>query len=192
MTLWRAGDRVLEYFLLTLLPQVHGLHQVLLISNNMGYFKIVPYVRRDLLSTLVDKGPKSEVKRLLDNGADVNSKDWNGRSPLSHATEYRQFHISQLLLERGSIVDTRDLAGRTPLSFAAESDCRAVLENGSRWRMVVAGEWQALESGSHWRMIVAGEWQALESGSHWRLVVAGEWQALKSGSRWRIAGAGEL
>jgi hypothetical protein len=94
----------------------------------MGYFKIIPNVGRNLLSILASKGPKSEVERLLDNPDDVNSKDWNGRTPLSHAAEYRQFHISQLLLERGAIVDTRDLAGRTPLSFAAESDCPEIVQ----------------------------------------------------------------
>jgi hypothetical protein len=94
----------------------------------MGYFEVVPYVGRNLLSKLADKGPKREVERLLDNGDDVNSKDWNGRTPLSHAAEYRQFHISQLLLDRGAIVDTRDLAGRTPLSFAAESDCPLIVQ----------------------------------------------------------------
>lgn len=94
----------------------------------MGYFEIVPNVGRNLLSKLADKGPKREVERLLDNGDDVNSEDWNGRTPLSHAAEYRQFHISQLLLERGAIVNTYDLAGRTPLSFAAESDCPAIVQ----------------------------------------------------------------
>ena len=94
----------------------------------MVYYEIVPHVGRNLLSRLADKGPKSEVERLLDNGDDVNSEDWNRRTPLSHAAEYRQFHISQLLLERGAIVDTRDLAGRTPLSFAAESDSPAIVQ----------------------------------------------------------------
>jgi len=31
------------------------------------------------------------------------------------------------------------------------------LKNGSRWRVVVAREWQALENGRHWRMLGAGE-----------------------------------
>jgi hypothetical protein len=42
------------------------------------------------------------------------------------------------------------------------------LENGSRWRMACAGEWESLENGSRWRIGVAGEWEALEIG------VAGE------------------
>jgi hypothetical protein len=45
--------------------------------------------------------------------------------------------------------------------------------------MVVAGEvaeeWYALENGKRWRMVVAGEWEeALENGSRWRMEVAGE------------------
>ena len=88
----------------------------------------MPNLGRNLLSRLAEKGPKSEVERLLNNGADVNSTDWNERTPLSHAAEYRQFGISRLLLERGAIVDTRDKAGRTPLSFAAESDRSAIVQ----------------------------------------------------------------
>jgi hypothetical protein len=51
--------------------------------------------------------------------------------------------------------------------------------------MVVAGEvaeeWYALENGKRWRMVVAGEWEeALENGSRWRMVVAGEWKSLEN------------
>jgi ankyrin repeat protein len=93
----------------------------------MVYYS-VPYEGRGLLSVCAARGPESEVKRLLDEGGDVDSRDWNGRTPLSHAAEYRQIHISQLLLERGATVDTRDLMGRTPLSFAAESDCVEIVQ----------------------------------------------------------------
>ena len=41
------------------------------------------------------------------------------------------------------------------------------LENGSRWRVVVAGEWNSLENGRRWRMAGAGEGKgkAANSGS---------------------------
>jgi hypothetical protein len=47
--------------------------------------------------------------------------------------------------------------------------------------MVVAREWYPLENGSRWRMVVAGEvaeeWYALENGSCWRMGGgAGEWE----------------
>jgi len=54
------------------------------------------------------------------------------------------------------------------------------VENGRRWRMAVAGEWQALETGSRWRMGVAGEWEALETG-----------RRLEIGRRWRMRDAGD-
>jgi hypothetical protein len=53
------------------------------------------------------------------------------------------------------------------------------LENGSRWRMVVAGE-------------VAGECAGEWCGSRWRMICAGEREeALETGSRWRMGGAGD-
>jgi hypothetical protein len=50
-----------------------------------------------------------------------------------------------------------------------------VLETGRRWRLVGAGDWEALETGRRWRLVGVGEWQALENGSRRRMVVAGEW-----------------
>jgi hypothetical protein len=44
-----------------------------------------------------------------------------------------------------------------------------VLENGRRWRLGSAGEWEALENGRRWRMGSAGEWQATAADSSLRL-----------------------
>jgi ankyrin repeat protein len=82
---------------------------------------------RNILSKFTNKEFKSEIERLLDNGADVNSINWNGRTFISHAAEYRQFHISQFLLKSGVNVDIRDFAGRIPFFFAAESDFSAII-----------------------------------------------------------------
>ena len=94
----------------------------------MPYSDPIPSCQRDLLSILAAKGPKHEVKILLDNGADVNKQDSNGRTPLSHAAEYRRFRTAQLLIERGADVDVPDFSGRAPISFAAESDDRDLVE----------------------------------------------------------------
>jgi hypothetical protein len=70
------------------------LHQDLLFLNNMGYFEHVFICGRNILSKFTNKEFKSEIKRLLDNGADVNSMDWNRRTFIFYIAEYRQFHIS--------------------------------------------------------------------------------------------------
>jgi len=50
----------------------------------------------------------------------------------------------------------------------------------------MCSRWRSLEDGSRWRMVSAGEWQALE------MAVAGERESLENGSRWRMVGAGEM
>jgi hypothetical protein len=43
------------------------------------------------------------------------------------------------------------------------------LENGRRWRLAGARDWEALETtletSRRWRMVGAGDWEALENGS---------------------------
>ncbi|CCX10138.1 Similar to Ankyrin repeat domain-containing protein 50; acc. no. Q9ULJ7 [Pyronema omphalodes CBS 100304] len=66
------------------------------------------------------KGHLKTVELLLERGAEVDSKDKNGRTPLSFAAKaYGSFETVKLLLERGAEVDSKNKNGRTPLSFAA-------------------------------------------------------------------------
>jgi len=51
------------------------------------------------------KGSESEVKNLLDQGADVNSKDSGGFSPLTNAALSGQGSIVKLLIDKGADVD---------------------------------------------------------------------------------------
>ena len=44
-----------------------------------------------------------------------------------------------------------------PRAYYPTTITRPELENGSRWRMGGAGEWESLENGSRWRMAGAGE-----------------------------------
>ncbi|KAI8632076.1 hypothetical protein F5Y19DRAFT_472961 [Xylariaceae sp. FL1651] len=65
-------------------------------------------------------GHKETVQLLLDRGADIESKDRFGQTPLSWAAEKGQKETVQLLLDRGADIESKDKVGRTPLSRAAE------------------------------------------------------------------------
>jgi len=71
------------------------------------------------------------VKLLLKTGkVDVDSKNNNGRTPLSWAAENGHEAVVKLLLETGKVdVDSKnDYYGRTPLSWAAENGHEAMVK----------------------------------------------------------------
>ncbi|KAF5537588.1 ankyrin repeat [Fusarium mexicanum] len=107
----------------------------------LGYF----YMRHIHIAAYF--GLAELVENLLDMGAEVDSGDRTGRTPLSYAAEQGHDAIIVLLLERGARVDSQDSevflrwyyynenAGRTPLSFATEhgheAAVRILIANGA-------------------------------------------------------------
>ena len=72
------------------------------------------------LEQAVDYKNIKEVRRHLNEGADVNKKDENGQTPLHHAAANGYTEGAQTLIERGARVNSKDNDGRTPLHLAAE------------------------------------------------------------------------
>lgn len=71
------------------------------------------------LITAVIENKMEEVKRLLDEGADVNTHNVRGLTLLSCATLYGNLDIAEMLLKRGADREERDGDGHTPLGHAA-------------------------------------------------------------------------
>ncbi|KAI1180558.1 hypothetical protein F4777DRAFT_252914 [Nemania sp. FL0916] len=75
------------------------------------------------------------AQMLLANGANVDSRDYLGRSPLYHAAIEKDSTLCQVLISGGADIDARDDVGRTPLSIAAgfnkEYTARLLLDNGA-------------------------------------------------------------
>ena len=72
---------------------------------------------------------------LLKNSHDLDSKDSDGRTPLSWAAEKGHEAVVKLLLEKGAELETKDKYGRTPLSWAAQNGredvVKLLLEKGA-------------------------------------------------------------
>lgn len=68
-------------------------------------------------------GQTKAARVLLENGADVNSKDVYGGTPL-HSAVLFSLKLSRLLLEKGADVDARNDLGQTPLLHAARDTAR--------------------------------------------------------------------
>ncbi|OAQ99952.1 hypothetical protein LLEC1_04023 [Akanthomyces lecanii] len=68
------------------------------------------------------------VKLLLENGANVEVKDEDGRTALSYIAEQGHEAIVKILLEKGANVEAKDRNGQTPLSWAAEKGHEAIVK----------------------------------------------------------------
>ncbi|KAJ9172950.1 hypothetical protein P3X46_016135 [Hevea brasiliensis] len=67
------------------------------------------------LCLIISKGDSDLLKRILSNGIDPNSKDYDHRTPL-HVAASEGLHImAKLLLEAGASVFSKDRWGKTPL-----------------------------------------------------------------------------
>ena len=75
------------------------------------------------LQELCETSSFSEIKDAILAGANVNSKDENGRTPLMAACEYESSHeIIQLLMSFKALVNDTDNKGYTAVMYAAKFD----------------------------------------------------------------------
>ena len=96
------------------------------IKDNLGK---MPTLRDTWLLRAAAEGREVVVRLLLGKGADVESKDGYGRTPLSWAAENGHEEVVKLLLEKGADVESKDrYYSQTPLSWAAEKGQEAVVK----------------------------------------------------------------
>jgi ankyrin repeat protein/tetratricopeptide (TPR) repeat protein len=97
------------------------------------------------LATVAMSGLRNEVKRLLDEGADVNARDGRGCTALMESARNGDMETVKLLLERGANVLTKDERGWTVLNEAllkGDLDIAALLlDNGADPNAVDASGW---------------------------------------------------
>ncbi|MGO9315921.1 MAG: ankyrin repeat domain-containing protein, partial [Syntrophobacteraceae bacterium] len=72
----------------------------------------------DLLDA-VKAGDIAAVRRLLEQGANVNARDENRETPLHHAAYRGKTEVAALLIQKGAKVNARDVYEETPLHHAA-------------------------------------------------------------------------
>jgi hypothetical protein len=72
----------------------------------------------DLIDAVYE-GDLEKVKKLLDEGEDINAKDDYGRTPLHYASINGDLDIIKFLVEKGANVNAKDDYGRTPLHYAS-------------------------------------------------------------------------
>ena len=88
-----------------------------------------PKLRDSWLRRAASHGQEAVVQLLLEKGAEMDSEDWGGQTPLSWAAKNGHKAVVQLLLEKGAVVDSEKIwVGQTPLSWAARNGHEAVVQ----------------------------------------------------------------
>jgi len=96
------------------------------------FSRMGPKYRKELINKqLIKASEKGDIKKvtlLLENGADVNTKDNDGWTPLMHAAEKGHKEVVELLIEKGADVNIQDEDGWTALMFASQNGHKEVVE----------------------------------------------------------------
>jgi ankyrin repeat protein len=93
-----------------------------------GNLDKMPTLRDTWLLRAAAEGQEVLVGLLLENGAELESKDSHGLTLLSWTAANGHEAIVKLLLEKGAELESKDIDGRTPLSWTAGSGHEAVVK----------------------------------------------------------------
>ncbi|KAK2714306.1 hypothetical protein QYM36_008760 [Artemia franciscana] len=97
--------------------------------------RVFSYLQKDL-NIAASIGDIQTVQSLLNDGADPNETDINGRTSLHNAVDYGHINIVNILLNYGAIVNKTTNKGNTPLHIATSKGYKEIvdvlLENISR------------------------------------------------------------
>ncbi|CAM9577804.1 unnamed protein product [Pylaiella littoralis] len=81
------------------------------------------------LITAASDGDKKGVKKWLDQGVDVDSRDWDNLTPLIAASSQGHLDVVKVLLQRGADVNSKDKDNITALMEASIMDHRDVVKH---------------------------------------------------------------
>ncbi len=80
------------------------------------------------LHKAVSDGDIEQVKKLIEDGADINAQNDLGRTPIYYAIERNHIDLVKLLISKNADVNAKDLYDNTSLHFAARRGSRELTE----------------------------------------------------------------
>ena len=87
-----------------------------------------PPVAEPAITKATIKGDLDEIRAQLDSGANIDSRDALGRTPLHMAAFYGRLKAKEFLIVRGPDINAKDNVGMTPLHAAVLSGGRQAVE----------------------------------------------------------------
>ncbi|CZR58258.1 uncharacterized protein PAC_08149 [Phialocephala subalpina] len=88
----------------------------------------VSTLRDSWLFRAAKEGQQAVVRLLLENGAELETKDGYSQTPLSWAARKGHEAVVKLLLDKGAELETKDGYSQTPLSWAARNGHEAIVK----------------------------------------------------------------
>jgi len=90
------------------------------------------------------------ISQLIEYGADVNSKNPSGLTPLHFAAGRGNLPVVKLLIEKGARIDEKDAHQKTPLYLASEKcftdTCKFLLEKGANPNVLDTDGWSIIST----------------------------------------------
>ncbi|GBN10343.1 Ankyrin-2 [Araneus ventricosus] len=108
-------------------PEHYKTIEVRTTLDALGHFSQTTGIESETLHVAVQEGDLNKVVELIENNADVNEKDFEGRRPLHYATFNGHIDIVKYLLKKGAMHDAKNLRGETPLALASGSRMKNLL-----------------------------------------------------------------
>ena len=112
----------------------------------------MPSINQQLLKSAA-AGDTDNIRKLLGLGANKETTDVNGRTPLHLAAYQNHLGAVRLLLEYGAPIEAQIKGGGTPLMDAVamghEDIVSCLLEHGANTEVVDEGEWNLLDWAAH-------------------------------------------
>ena len=94
-------------------------HSILLLFSALAFAQAPALTKTDQFQDAARKGDAAAVRKLLDEGVDVNTKFRYNATALFYACDHGHVEVVKVLLDRGAAMDVKDtFYGFTPLALA--------------------------------------------------------------------------
>lgn len=111
-------------------------HIVQLVLIVILSFLLIPYAHaaegiEELNESLLESantGDLEKFKMLLNKGADINAKDFVGKTAMTNSLANRHFNLSKFIIEKGADVNTSGINGYSPIYVAVTVNNTKIVE----------------------------------------------------------------